>query len=153
MRIKGISSSALEFIVYTVSHLRYNGNIKFKREPERKGNFLHFTLTVHNSSGKGARRSNTGRRIAALCWHGHRDVMRTIFDNYPDALLITALARYDGAESFADQFEATGNGNIGSIARPCKLRDACECNEIDLLSDSLRDIAGGISGEPWITSK
>lgn len=128
MKVKGVSESALRFIVESVSNLRYNGNIVFKREPERKGNFVFFTLTVNYSGGKGGRRSHTGRKVAAACWHAHRDVMRAMFESYPEAILVTALARYEGRVDFERSFEATGDGNIGSMAAPLAMRDACECD-------------------------
>ena len=127
MKVKGITEQALRFAVESVSHLRYNGNIVFKREPDRKGNFLFFTLTVVNSRNKGGRRSHSGRRVAAACWHAHRDVMRAIFETAPDAILVTALARYEGAADFADKFEATGDTNIGSAFNPLEMRYACDC--------------------------
>lgn len=128
MRIKGISEQRLRFAVESVSSLQYDGNIVFKREPDKKGNFLHFTLTVLDSAGPGGRRSHTGRRVAAACWHAHRDIMQAIFQLEPDALLITAFARYEGQYNFRDTFEATGYNNIGSIAQPLYMRDACTCD-------------------------
>ena len=129
MRLKGVSIAALSAIVETVSRELYAGNLTFKREPEINGNFLQFTLTVTKSADKGGRRSNTGRKIAALCWHGHRDIMRALFAAYPNALLITAMARYDGRADFLDTYMATGRVNLGSIAAPLAARDACECRE------------------------
>jgi hypothetical protein len=127
MRIKGITESELRTIVEGVSDRLYEGNIKFKREPEQVGNFLHFTLTVVNSADAGGRISHSGRRVAALCWHGHRDVMLDIFAAHPDALLVTALARYDGQNDFHDKFPATGRMNIGSYYAPMDMQHACHC--------------------------
>ena len=126
MRIKGITTQQLYQAVQTASK-EYDGNIRFKREPEAIGNFLHFTLTVNNSREHGGRISHSGRRVAALCWHGHRDVMREIFKLAPDALLITALARYEGIEGFEDLFEETGYRNIGSMYAPMDMCEACHC--------------------------
>ena len=130
MRIKGITAATLHAIVREISTDLYAGNLIFKREPEASGRFLLFTLTVQKSADKGGRRSNTGRKIAAACWHAHRDVMRRIFEICPDALLITSLARYEGRADFLDTYPATGSINIGSIAAPFKIRDACECNQV-----------------------
>ena len=129
MRIKGIAAATLRAIVDTVSRELYAGNLTFKRYPKPVGNFLHFTLTVRSSFDKGGRRSNTGRKIAALCWHGHRDVMRRIFEREPGALLVTMLERYDGRADFLDTYPATGGINCGSIAVPLAMRDSCECNQ------------------------
>lgn len=62
-----------------------------------------------------------------LCWHGHRDFMRLLFDRYPSAVLVSCLARYEGRDGFLRSFEATGGRNIGSQYRPLALEDACYC--------------------------
>ena len=128
MKVKGITEYDLRAIVHTVSCEMYEENLIFKREPERRGNFLFFTLTVRKSADAGGRRSHTGRRIAAACWHAHRDVMKEIFANNPDALLVTALARYEGRDDFNDKFEATGDTNIGSMVQPLSMAEACDCH-------------------------
>ena len=127
MKIKGITTQQLRAIVNQVSDDDYDGNIVFKREPESSGNFVFFTLTVLKSANVGGRRSNTGRKIAAACWHAHRDVMHAIFDLNPDAVLVSALARYEGQEDFLDKFPDTGYTNIGSQYQPLDMEDACEC--------------------------
>ncbi len=128
MRIKGITEHDLRQAVNTASK-EYDNNIVFKREPERIGNFLHFTLTVNKSADPGGRRSHSGRCIAAACWHAHRDVMKEIFKRAPDALLITAMARYDGKQDFYYSFPGTGESNIGSMVFPLQMQDACDCCE------------------------
>ena len=128
MKLKGLTIDQLSTLVARISRDQYSENIIFKRDPDQVGNFLHFTLTVINSAGPGAKRSPRGRRIAALCWHGHRDIMRAIFNAFPDSLLITALARYEGQKGFEHNFPKTGFTNIGSIAEPFAFRNACECN-------------------------
>jgi len=127
MKIKGISESRLRGTVRDISDSNYNGNIVFKREPEWIGNFLFFTLTVKTSFEAGARRSARGRRIAAACWHANRDIMAELFSANPDALLVTALARYEGREGFESIYPATGEKNIGSHYEPMAYADACEC--------------------------
>ena len=127
MKVKGIDQDQLTRIVRTVSDSQYGGNIVFKREPEQQGNFLLFTLTVRSSRDKGAKRSNTGRRVAACCWHAHRDVMIALFDANPEALLVTGLARYEGRSGFEALYPATADVNMGSLAQPMYYADACEC--------------------------
>lgn len=127
MRLKGLTENELRAIVAHVSQTWYAGNLVFKRQPEWRGNFLLFTLTVIASKNAGGRRSNTGRKIAAACWHAHRDVMLAIFEQSPDALLVSALARYDGQPDFLNKYPATGYKNIGSIAVPLSMSQACDC--------------------------
>lgn len=131
MKVQGITEKQLRYIVESVSNLQYDGGVIFDREPETTGSrvmWIHFTLRTVNGRSQGARRSASGRRLAKACWHAHRDVMQALFDQHPDAILHTALAKYTGAQSFADTFEATGDGNVGSMAQPLAMRDACECD-------------------------
>ncbi len=131
MRIKGITESDLRAALAEASTEFYDDNLQFKREPETKGNWIHFTITIKSSHSPGSARSssmfNRGRRIAAACWHAHRDVMRAIFKRAPDALLITALARYQGAAGFEHEFPYTGTANAGPPIDPIARQDCCEC--------------------------
>jgi hypothetical protein len=129
MKVKGISASELCAIVREVSGRDYDGNVIFKREPELIGNFLFFTLTVIKSANPGGKRSPSGRKVSAACWHAHRDIMQVIFNSNPDALLVTALARYDGKQDFEYSFPTTGETNIGSMYEPFYMQDACDCCE------------------------
>ena len=96
MKIKGINETDLRAALTDASDEFYNGNLQFRREPEKVGNFLYFTLGVKWCGGKGAHHT-AHMRTASACWHAHRDVMRAIFKRAPDALLVTALARYEGS--------------------------------------------------------
>jgi hypothetical protein len=67
------------------------------------------------------------RRVAAVCWHGHRDFMRALFASCPDARLKTALADYRGAEDFeAKYLDTFGEGNAYNLA----YGQACVCEEV-----------------------
>ena len=70
----------------------------------------------------------TGRRIHAVCWHGHRDFLRALFTRTPMAIVVTAVAQYRGRDHFEISFVATGAQNIGSQAYPRRLDRACECS-------------------------
>ena len=89
-----------------------------------------------NNGGKVAyqRRSHTGRKVAAVCWHGHRAFMRELFKLAPDALIITSISwsgkqklRYEGSEHFEAIHESTGGGLIGSISKAIAYKHACDC--------------------------
>ena len=69
----------------------------------------------------------TGQKIHAVCWHGFRDFLTAFFDVSPRSIIVTAIARYEGAYDFLDKFESTGYENIGSEIRPCYAMDACKC--------------------------
>jgi len=70
-----------------------------------------------------------GRRVHAVCWHGHRDFMRAIFRANPDARIKTGIADYRGSDDFEQKFEATGDRNVGSLMYPMRMRDACKCHD------------------------
>jgi len=133
MKIKGISEAGLRAALAEASAKLYADNLQFNREPEKKGNFLHFTLRVKDCHKIGAARASTSnRRLVAACWHAHRDVMRAIFRRTPDALLVTALARYEGAAGFEHEFPYTGQQNAGSMMQPRARQDCCECPQADV---------------------
>jgi len=119
MKIKGITKQQLTEVINLGAD-----NIIFNRHPGCEGKFLHFTLRVTDSKGPFAKQSATGRRSTSLCWHGHRDVMEAIFDLNPDALLVTAMARYEGRSSFNELFADTGMTNVGMGV---SYQDCCEC--------------------------
>lgn len=48
-----------------------------------------------------------GRRVHAVCWHGHRDWMRAVFAQCPDALIATQLITYLNAADFEDRHRDT----------------------------------------------
>lgn len=127
MKIKGITANQLYAAMRDTGSGLYDDNLKFRREPEQKGSFIHFTLGVDDTHNPGAARSSTGRRISAACWHAHRDVMRAIFKTAPDAILYTMLATYRGSDGFEHEFTATGSLNIGSRFAPMQRQHACAC--------------------------
>ena len=127
MKLLNVTAYQLRMIVKVVSDDLYDGEILFEREPELKGKWLHFTLRTVSGKSPGARRSHTGRRLAKACWHVHRDMMRLLFDAFPDAELHTMLAQYNGRDGFLANFPNTGAVNLGSIAVPLRADAACEC--------------------------
>ena len=58
--------------------------------PIKAGRGLRFTLLPDGKRYQ--RRSYTGRRVNALCWHGHYAFMAALFERVPDARLVSAAA-------------------------------------------------------------
>jgi len=77
--------------------------------------------------GAGARRSGSSRRSPAACWHAYRDVLVGIFDADPDAVVVTALARYNGREGFQQTYRGTAHYNVGSRMYPESISTLCDC--------------------------
>ncbi len=110
----------------------YDGNLIWNRAPEPVGRALRFTLRVISSKEPGHRVSAsafTHRRLVAACWHAHRDFLRALFAEAPEARVKTAVADYRGAAGFEQTFPGTAKRNIGSLFSPVRMADACECEE------------------------
>lgn len=138
MQLWKVTQDELTTIVGEVSREQYDGNVTIGEGTQgswdtrgKRVEHVKFGLRVKDSSGPGARRSvgtfGPSRRMIAACWHLHRDIMLAIFDAFPEARLKTALADYRGRDAFEDEFPETYYANIGSLAFPAYMGDACEC--------------------------
>lgn len=90
-----------------------------------------------SASAFGVRQDGERRRIAAICWHGHRAFFRAayridsrfIFTTHP-----MSTVRNDACYRNAEHFEAVhhlSDTNIGSQAYPMLASKACVCPERD----------------------
>lgn len=82
------------------------------------------------------------RRVAAVCWHGHRDFFDTLYrmladgeyhsakDRAPALRIITGLATYNDRDHFRRTFAASDR-NIGSEMQPVMASEACLCEGED----------------------
>ncbi len=128
MKAYGITNDQLRATVAEVSRKRYADNLTLNYS-EPHNTHVSFTLRVDSSKGPGHRIGHTGKRMIAACWHAHRDVMKALFARYPEMRLVSALANYRSESDFIRSFEATGDKNIGSMARPMFMSEACECHK------------------------
>lgn len=127
-----------------------------RQVPRRDGRAqIDFTLKLTGERWR--RRSHQGRRIAAVCWHGHYAFMAAIFAADPDAELRTGIPDpdagrtpagamrtmiYRGAAGFAAKAPGTADRNIGSEFEPMTYGDACDCNgTLDGNTHALRGLA------------
>lgn len=131
MEISGVPFRTFHAIVDNISRDRYNGNITVHqdakdlhgaRKPRMRGR-----LTVISSREAGARRSWTGRRMPAACWHAYRDVLAEMFQRFPDATVRTSMATYKGKAGFLAQYPGTAHRNVGSAISPAYMPDLCDC--------------------------
>lgn len=120
MRVLNVTLETLEAVAKSVGVTLYE-----VRPTNTKGTGWQFTLRPNGS--RYYRRGRNNRRVWAVCWHGHRDFFRALFDLAPDAKVRTTVARYDGREGFEKTYPSTGDRNIGSIFEPLPLRYACDC--------------------------
>lgn len=48
-----------------------------------------------------------GRRVNGCCWHGHYRFMNKLYKHFPDMTIRSALAEYNGVDSFNDKYQST----------------------------------------------
>lgn len=136
MEVRGIRPGVFAAIVHAVGSERYGDNLACDWEPYGHEPSVTVMRTgaprwrarmlARSSRGLGARRSASGRRGTAACWHAFRDVFRDVFTLHPDAVISTSLARYTGA-TFEALYPATGEVNVGSQMYPAYMPRLCEC--------------------------
>lgn len=93
---------------------------------------------------------NRDRTVCAVCWHGHREFFRKLFQLAPDAKVLTAQTRRAGfryytADNFEDRYEET-DVNIGPPVAPLYFSEACHCQ--DSMAVSIPQDA--LSPECWL---
>ena len=127
MIFKNVTESEMHQAIDKINK-KYDNNIRFKSGPARKSkNQITATLTV-NSTQDGAlgyRRSHTGRKIAAACWHVHGDFFDALIDINPAAVIITGMNRKQVINKYGGNWQDV---NIGSMMQPMSYSEACDCN-------------------------
>jgi hypothetical protein len=123
MLIKGVSEAQIEAVA--------NGlGIRAEVKPGR-GRFLNVRLYPESGSDRFRRSSasyfNQGRRVNAVCYHGHWEFMNLLYLMNDDMQVRSAMASYHGREDFLRNAPEVGARNIGSQAFPIEHRDACFC--------------------------
>ena len=76
-----------------------------------------------------------GRKVAAVCWHGHRDFMIEVYKRDPDARIKSAFADYRGVADFREKYPKTAYRNLGSMMNPVYAMHACACAHSGWLVD------------------
>lgn len=128
MLVTGFSHEEFKRITAQVSGRFYGGNVVTRREyTVLSDTRFRATLTVTDSSGRGARRSARGQRGPYACWHAYRDVLIGVFATYPKARVRTGMALYAGEAGFRANYPDTGSVNIGSQVLPVTMPECCEC--------------------------
>lgn len=137
MQITGITPDDFRLAVQK-ANVAYDGNLTAEIGSQQSATRFRARVVPVQSgastmpagiSALGARKSWSGRRIKAACWHAYRDVLIEVFAINPDARVYTAMAKYKGVDSFNEQFPRTADQNIGSMASPAYMPDLCECEK------------------------
>jgi hypothetical protein len=123
----GIDLATVKSAVATASE-QYDGNLITVDMDQMRPGMVRGRVGVKSSREAGARTSWSGRRGPWACWHAYRDAIRAIFAVYPEAVIVTSLARYNGAEGFEATYPATAYKNVGSIMCPAYMPELCQCH-------------------------
>lgn len=71
---------------------------------------------------------DTPRKVNAVCYHGHCQFFDLLFDRFPSAVVVSSVARYDGAGDYADKRDAAdvweGNDYWGRVRTSTQCRCA-----------------------------
>lgn len=73
-----------------------------------------------------------GRRVWAVCWHGHYAFMYRVLQADPGARFVTAFDTWDGLEDFLERADDSQFRNIGPQIAPVSYGHACLCGDADL---------------------
>lgn len=133
MHIFGVSADDARKALIGVGDVKYDRNLRVKDacdKSTRNGPRCTITIGVQSSFERGARRSASGRRVAAACWHAHYDVMLAILDINPEARITTGRIGkivYNGREDFLQIAPDTAHINVGNAWHFVRIANLCEC--------------------------
>lgn len=69
------------------------------------------------------------RRVAAICWHGHRDFLRALYAMAPDCTVRTVLTTYKSADDFEARYRETRDGMPGKNGVMLTSSLECVCGD------------------------
>lgn len=121
MHVQNVTNEQLEKALQKLNEKMFDGNIVWKRSPEKYGTKTRFTLTVVKSAERGGRRGFQGQRVAAACWHVHGHFFDAVFNQVPEAIF-----------SAQGKTITLTNGNwedsqVGSLFNPKSFSEMCDC--------------------------
>ena len=70
---------------------------------------------------------NRYNKVNAVCWHGFRDFLKSLYEIDENFRVVTAQTTYTNKENFYSTYEDTRYNNIGSMMQPIELGSACLC--------------------------
>lgn len=101
---------------------KYDNNICFKRIMTTSTARTRFTLTVKDSRGAGSRKTQTGRRVSAACWHVHGNFFDALFGLRGDIFVSAHDRRIDKYQgNWQDAIHGYDND------RPVYYSSLCDC--------------------------
>ncbi len=88
-----------------------------------------------------------GRRVHAVCWHGHADFMTAVYQRDPKARFETAFATYSDRADFARNYVETAFRNVGAPIAPVSAASACRCGFTDTADHRLGGVFDNVESE------
>ena len=150
MKITGLTLDQFTACTNHASELLYDGNVIVHQNahelPSLKRSWTpqcQARLTVVSSDAGGARTAVNGRRGPYACWHAYRDVLREVFNQYPNAVVTGGRDwrfHYQGRDGFLENYPATGNIGVGH--GEVTLPELCDCPESPRLAWRQRSPGG-----------
>ena len=139
MIIRGLTLNQIQKAVASVPNADWEyiyplgGGYRVKLKVKDSKGLYHRRGLFHRSSsyirpdGAMGRKEYPPKRLAALCWHGFKEVFEAMYQLNPATVIITAKIRYQNKEDFEDNYRDTGYQNIGSTMYPVQYNEACDC--------------------------
>lgn len=72
--------------------------------------------------------SRQGRKVWAVCYHGHKQFLRVLFEKEPSCRVVSSMATFDGQEDFLRNAWEVAEKNVGSIMYPISYGETCNCD-------------------------
>lgn len=106
MRVYGPHEAEIRAIASEVGLQIWNDSIR------RRGRWYTFRLKLgqerlDDGRLKFQKISQYGARTPFVCWHGHREFFFALFRSFPEAIVDTSIAYYDGRERFRMNYRAS----------------------------------------------
>lgn len=125
MKVRGVSPERLREIA---------AKLGFKLQNERtSGRFHAFVLRMAtitprgDDKGRYRKRGFSERWTCAVCVHGHRVFYEKIFDENPEALIVTMHRRWTSRADLDANWARVAMVNVGSAFLPITYGEQCDC--------------------------
>jgi len=111
----------------TLAQIAEETGVRLNEAAER-GKGIKFTL---RPTGDAFRKVNpiSGRRVSAVCWHGHAEFFERLFTLRPTARVKSQCADYKGLDDYRAKYRASDTrlGPEGNMYHRWKQSDCCDC--------------------------
>lgn len=84
-----------------------------------------------------------GRKVHAVCWHGHADFMTLVYRADRTARIETGIATYADSADFQARYRETASRNIGAPIAPVAMASACRCGFADTAEHAKEEETAG----------